>query len=396
MKMKNTIARIRHRAETFLWKVKGYPFVRNVNRADERALAKRALLVYLVKPFLVKDGDPVFLWHQNLKQCKQIAAILGEFGYAVDAADSRDGRFRPGRKYDLIISHRLQLSYGERLPDPEAKKIYLATGMNHKVHNQNILRRYRNLFQRRGCKLTVRQMNDDRMPFLSSADALVGFGNDFTINSWRDVFPGPRYSLNNYGFQGTIVHSNPKEFSNARKNFLFFASGSQVGKGLDLLLEIFPKHPDLHLHVCSHYEKERDFRRCYHRELFRQPNIHPVGFVGINSRKFSDVARKCAFLIYPSCAEGQSGAVVQGMHSGLIPLATREAGIDMEDFGILLPGDSLEEIEKTALAAARMPVEECRRRSARTRDVALVKYGEAQFAKRWRQIIADILKTEPA
>jgi hypothetical protein len=128
--------------------------------------------------------------------------------------------------------------------------------------------------------------------------------------------------------------------------------------------------------------------------LYGQQNIHPVGFVGINSRKFSDVVRKCAFLIYPSCAEGQSGAVVQGMHSGLIPMVTIEAGVDMDDFGIILPSDSLDEIEKNVLAAARMPVEECRKRSNRTRDVALTKYNEIEFSDHWRRTLADILKSD--
>jgi len=78
----------------------------------------------------------------------------------------------------------------------------------------------------------------------------------------------------------------------------------------------------------------------------------------------------------------------------LIPMATKEAGIDMEDFGILLPGDSLEEIEKAVLAAARMPEEECRKRSKRTRHAALMKYNETEFSDRWRRILADMLKSD--
>lgn len=392
--MKNVSARLRSRLEPLLWRVKGYPVVRNVNRADEGATAKRALLVYLVKPFLVKEDNPVFSKHQNLRQCKQIAAILGEFGYGVDAVDYRDDRFRPGKKYDLILSHRVRLPYEEQILDRKVVKIYLATGMNHRTHNRNIQERHRKLLERRGCRLTVRQLNDERMPFLSIADALVAFGNDLTLGSWKDAFTGPKYSLNNYGFSVTGIPSGRKEFAGARKNFLFFASWSQVGKGLDLLLEIFPRHPDLHLYVCSNFKKEGDFCRCYHRELFGQPNIHPVGFVGIGSREFSEVARKCAFLIYPTCAEGQSGAVVQGLYAGLIPLATREAGVDMDDFGIVLESDDPEEIERTVLAAARMPVEECLRRSARARVAALETYTESEFTKRWRRILLDVMESK--
>ena len=87
----------------------------------------------------------------------------------------------------------------------------------------------------------------------------IAFGNEFATGTWREVFGGPIYSFNNYGFNGPEFPLDSKDFSAARRNFLFFASKSQVQKGLDLLLEIFPRHPDLHLYVCSEFEKEGDF-----------------------------------------------------------------------------------------------------------------------------------------
>jgi len=57
---------------------KRYPVLYNVNSAHEARSCKRALVVYRVRSFLLPGDAPEFRRHQNLKQCKQIAAILGE------------------------------------------------------------------------------------------------------------------------------------------------------------------------------------------------------------------------------------------------------------------------------------------------------------------------------
>jgi glycosyltransferase involved in cell wall biosynthesis len=162
-------------------------------------------------------------------------------------------------------------------------------------------------------------------------------------------------------------------------------------KGLDLLLEIFPKHPELHLYICSEYEKEEDFCACYHKELYETPNIHPIGWVAVNGPEYYELVKKCAFVIHPTCSEGQPGSVVQCMHSGLIPLVTREAGIDTEDFGITFTDDSLEEIERVILEVSEKPESWHRERSIRTRRVSEEKYSEDAFMNRWRDILTEIL-----
>ncbi len=372
----------------------GYPVIYNANKVNEANYNKRALLIYLVKPFLLKEDDPMFLKHQNLKQCKQIAAVLSELGYVVDVVDIRDMRFKPSKDYDLIISHRVNLNSMETLFRKDTIKIYLSTGMNHIMHNIKIRRRYVSLFKRRNCRVKIRQLVTEDMPYVLNANAIIGFGNELTMNTWREIFKGPRYSFNNYGFRTTKFLSDSKDFAIARKNFLFFASGTQVRKGLDLLLEIFPKHPDLNFYICSGFEHERDFCKCYHKELYETPNIHSIGWIRVNSDKFYELVQKCAYVVLPTCEEGQPGSVVQCMYAGLIPIVTKEAGIDTEDFGITVVDGSLEEIEKTIVELSKLPKEWHREHSIRTREVAENKFSEKAFMNRWREIISGILKTK--
>jgi glycosyltransferase involved in cell wall biosynthesis len=177
----------------------------------------------------------------------------------------------------------------------------------------------------------------------------------------------------------------------AVRNYLCFGGDSPIVRGLDLLLEIFPKHPDLHLHVCGGFRTDPDFCATYREALDETPNVHAVGYVPIDDPRFYDLIRRCAWMIYPTASEGQSGSVVQCMHAGIIPIVTREAGLDVQDFGFVLADDSLAEIERTIRRLAATPEAECLDRTRRTRTAAERDFSEGAFAKRWEAILDELL-----
>jgi glycosyltransferase involved in cell wall biosynthesis len=389
-RVKSFLRNLHGRVNRALSKGPETPVVYNANAIDDLLDRKRALLVYLPKSFILEENHPAFLTHQNLKQCRQIAAVLGEFDYAVDVADKRSLRRLRDRRYDLIIADRADLREIDDSFSPDALKIFLATSMNYALHNKNVRARHELHSGRRKCKIQVRRPYPEAMPYLARSDAVVGFGNEFIMSTWSELFAGPIYPFNNYGFKDTGFVFDGKDFASARKHFLFFASRSQMQKGLDLLLEIFSKHPDLHLYICSQFDSEHDFCAAYRKELFNTPNIHPIGWIKVNGAMYDQLVRKCAYVIHPTCSEGQPGSVVQCMYSGLIPLVTKWAGIDTEDFGVTFD-DSLEGLESALVKVSGLPGEWHRQRSIRTRRVAEARYSETAFMRRWRRMLADIL-----
>ena len=302
-----------------------------------------------------------------------------------------DKTFRVARYYDLVISERVEWEREDRRRLQSATRVFLATTLNHVTHNANLRRRHQSLVERRGCAVRQRRVYSEHMPAVRSSHAIVGVGNNFTMGTLATAFEGSIYTFNNQGIPSPEP-AEPKDFSEARRHFLFFASGSQMQKGLDLLLEVFPRLPDLHLYVCSAFEDEPDFCVCYRRELFETPNIHPVGWVTVNSPEFARLVRTCAYMIYPSCSDGQAGAVVQSMHAGLIPLVTREAGIDTEDFGVTLTDESLDGIERLVRDVSTRPIEWHRELGVRSRNVARSRYTGGAFEMRWREIVTRIVK----
>lgn len=386
------LAKIGNLSRVLSHRQRKYPVIRNANIVREQEYRKRALLIYIVQPFLHTEKDPVFLKHQNLRQCKQICRILDEFGYVVDVIDIGDTSSKMDYEYDLVISHRVNFNQGGVPYLSARRKVYLASGMQHSVSNTNLRRRLELLRERRPCSLKQLHFVDEDVSYVREAMAIAGFGNENTVGTWRDVFRGPIYQFNNYGFPDTRFVE--RDFAIARKNFLFFGGAKQLLKGLDLLLEIFPRYPDLHLYVCSSVHWERDFCQCYWRELYKTPNIHLVGRVQVNSTKFYELVRKCAFVIHPSCSEGQPGSVVQSMHTGLIPIVTRESGIDTKDFGITLANDSLEEIASTVRMVSESTNDWLKDRSTRTHQKAQSDYSEERFIMRWREIVREISRED--
>ena len=352
--------------------------------------SRRAICIYLVEPFLLRNGNRKFLYHQNFGQALLIAYLLKERGFVVDVLDYRNNEDLSvvTNGYDLLISHRYELGpFGQSLPT-RTRKLYLASGMNHRVSNKKLRERHEYLRKRRGCVLSNLKWTDENIEFPREADAVAGFGNSYTVGTWHPDVKGPIYPFNNYGFDWT--EPIQREISRAKKNFLFFGSGQQLLKGLDLVLEFFPSHPELQLFVCGKFRDDPDFCRCYEMELFQSDNVHAIGFIRTDSHAFHRIASQCAFVIHPSCSEGQPGSTIQCMHTGMIPIVTRESGIDVEEFGILLTDVSVEGIESVVLNAAQMNDQTLKRMSDLTKSTAKSEYSKEAFKKRWRTIIDEV------
>lgn len=374
----------------YLRKVIGYPVIYNASNVSEIAKRKRALLIYLVQPFLINDSDPKIFRHTNQRRSKLIAELLNEWGYVVDVADLNDNKLKLSYRYDLIISHKLDDDSVKDCLTKNGKIIFLATGMNRSSFNLNMQKRYDAFEKRRKNNTVIFQKKDEKFPLLDYADAIIAVGNNFTTNSWKIVFKGPIYPINNFAFKEIMFNSKHKIYEEVNSNFLFFASGPQIGKGLDLLLEIFPKHPTLKLYICSNFKNESDFCEIYQKELYHTPNIHSVGRIAVNSKHFYELVDDCTYVILPSCTEGQAGSVVVCMYSGLIPVVTKESGIDTEDFGITLKDDSIETLEKSILALSQKTSQWCETHSKKTRKASEDKFSEMAFKNRLEIIFNEM------
>jgi len=350
----------------------------------------RALMTYVAWPFYL-DSESRLRGHVNGAQSVEVAKALCRLGYIVDVVDWQDTGFVPTNHYDVFFG--MHYNFERLLPylDETTVKIYYGTGTYWSFEIAAEQQRVKALKSRRGAeiKLPIRLGPNS---WVQIADAVVVMGNSFTASTYHPHSYAV-FAIDNSARLIAPPDLEHKDFAAARRNFLAFPSTGLLHKGLDLVLEAFVKSPDMDLWVCGPLlaETERDFIRIYRQELFHTPNIHPIGWIDTHSEEFRQLTDKCAFVVFPSCAEGMAGGVLDCMGRGLIPLVSREAGIDTDDFGVTFEDCSVDVIRQVVTAMAEQPAEPLRWMAQEAFRQACTRYSLDSFGENIERLLATIL-----
>ena len=348
-----------------------------LERDGAQPFTKRALLSYIIEPFLISKDDPLFFSHINIWHAQEIVRALNQLKYVVDVIDYQDTQFIPHRSYDLFVGHG-GINFeniSEQLPG-DTTKIYFSTGCYWKFHNQQELARFVALRKRRGIDLPLdRFIKQSEEGALRAADGIIGLGNRFTEKTYTDF--SPVIMLNGASPWDDHYERCSKDYEKGRNHFLYFAGRGCVHKGLDLLLEAFRRLEKQHLWICSYIDN--GFAEVYSDALFNHPNIHLIGWVQIRSRKLYDLMNTCNYAVLPSCSEGQAQAIVECMNQGLIPVVSRACGVDVGNYGVLLDPCNIDEIDKMIRRLSAYSTAQCRQMSQGARKTAITDFSESAF-----------------
>ena len=372
------------------WKVAPDRFLRPVHNFFDRpnTLGRRALLVYKTIPFRLKRNHAFFRYHQNMSQSLLIAQVLDQLGFVVDVVDYTRSFSAPSERYNVVISHDCTLDpTAEQWRD--AKRIYLASGTEHILHNERQQQRLEAFVKRRGNYDIELYWDEKEMRWTEAAHAIFCFGNESIADTWRNRFQCPVFPFANTALPG--LECPVRDWVLARKHFLFLGSRQQLAKGLDVLLEAFDASPDLHLHVCGHYLTDRAFCHVYYNQLFCRPNIHSHGWVDLASRKARRLAQHCGFTITATCAEGSPGSLTNAMRCGLIPLLSDYAGIDPEPDAPSLGKASVYEITQGIVAASNYDSKRLKKLSCSVVTRAKENFSEESFVSAWIRMLTYTL-----
>lgn len=348
-----------------------------------------ALLGYIVDPFLLKPGERPSQAHTHHTESLSMAQAFLELGYDVDVIDYRNGSFRPTRAYDFFVSARTHFTkIAQHLPKSCIKIAHLDT-CHFAFNNAAAYQRLVDLQKRRGITVpSIRVIEHNLAP--EHADYLTVLGNDFTEATYnytgkpifRLLVPTPN----------VYPDVADKDFTHCRNRFLWLGSTGLVHKGLDLVLEAFSGLPDHHLTICGPLDdpSESVFRTAFHKELYTLPNIHTVGWIDVSSPEFLRITRDCVALVYPSCAEANCGSVITCLQAGLIPIISRESGVDVADFGVVLPECSPEAIREHVTRIASSPNSRLAEMSRKAQDYARTSHTADAYLARFKEIIQTL------
>jgi len=346
------------------------------------------LLSYITKPFALDHSSYWFNVHSNMWECTEMARTFLDLGYSVDVIDWDDADFVPKKDYSIFIDIHSNMERLAPMLRSDCLKILHATGSHWRFQNDAEQSRVDAIKARRGASLKPRRMVPPSRA-VEFADSVTLLGNDATAST----FPLSGKPVHKLHVSSPVTYpwDDSKDFEAAKKQFVWFGGSGLVLKGLDVVLEAFSQMPELKLIVCGPVESEKDFRREYDRELYRTPNIRTAGLVGLTSDEFASIRHSTGSLVYPSASEGQSTSVVVCMHGGLVPLISRQSGVDVGRFGVVLEKSTIEEVKLVARQVASMPGEEVSSMARGAWEHAQTYHTRENFSSEYRKAINDIL-----
>ncbi|KIM04247.1 MAG: hypothetical protein KN64_08645 [Sulfurovum sp. AS07-7] len=309
-------------------------FLKNIYKT---CFDKNLLISYTVLPFLTNKNS-----HTNVQESRIIANIFKELEFNIDIIHYTNKKEIDYKKYDVIFG------FGEPFENSfvqkDLKRIYYATGAHVCHQNYAEIKRVEKVNNKYNANILPKRLVPWNWSLSTSlSDSLIVIGNYWTKSTYEKYTTKPIYLLNATALINENSQNIVRDIKKTKKNFLWFGSSGLVHKGLDLCLEYFSEHSELILHICG--PMEDDFKKVFGK-YFEKENIFYYGFTNVNSQKFIDIVSQCSFGILPTCSEGQATALLTSMGAGLIPIATKQSGIDIEKLGFLLNDLDLDSIDK--------------------------------------------------
>ena len=322
-------------------RIRPFPGNRPANR-------KWALLSYLPDAVSMKDSDPRMKSHSNWWECREIARILCDLGYNVEAISARDTKTIPDRRYDLVIDLARNLQRLAPYQKPTTKYALLLTGSHYSWSVEAERKRVADFERAHGVRYALRY---GAMPTalldksLEIADWAMSIGDETTLSTY------PEWA------RGKIVRipATPsfcpfrKTYRTLNRSFLFFSGPCNVLKGLDLALDAFLRHPDWTLHVVGRQQSERDFMAAYP-DIGKALNIRFHGFMAPDSEAFGRLIDECDAFLAPTCTEGASTSAILLCSAGMCAIASDRLGIGLPpDAQTLIESLTAESVERAVL-----------------------------------------------
>jgi glycosyltransferase involved in cell wall biosynthesis len=84
------------------------------------------------------------------------------------------------------------------------------------------------------------------------------------------------------------------------------------------------------------------------------------------------------------------------MHAAVIPVISYETGVDVHDFGLILPSCKMQDIEDAIRRVSALPSTRLEQMARAGREYAQQNHTREKFAQEYRKVIEHILATAPA
>ncbi len=317
----------------------------------DKSFNKKVLICYIKSPFYMKDRP---IKHSNVIESRIIADIFHKLKFNVDVVDWQCKRNIDYLKYDVIFGFGSPFHNSFNIDkNYNGIRICYLTGSNPNFSNEREAMRIKEVFKNKKVMLTPRR--EAYWPWMHTtinSDMLILTGNTQTKSSYSGLVDNIKT------VPVPCIPSQLRPNLQVNSGFLWFGGAGAVHKGLDLVLDaIDESSSDIILDICGPIEKEKDFIMLY-KNSFLRSNIKFHGMVDVSSNEMQKLIDRNSFVILPSCSEGMASSVITCMQFGLIPIISKECGIDIKDHGILIEEITVLGVKKAINKALKLNPEE--------------------------------------
>ena len=344
---------------------------------------KRVLISYVIE----KYNDDKITFHSNVWECNQIIELFISNGFIVDVIKWDDHYFIPRKKYNYFIDIHNNLERIYKYLNKDCIKILYITGSNWVFQNVAEYNKIIEIMIKKKTVIYPRRIVEPSRG-IELCDYAIMLGNKNTKKTFNYI--NKKIFLLNTTSNKEFDFTKNKEISKIKKNYLWMGGSGFLLKGLDVLLDFFSNNTEYNLFIFGNKYNEEDFQKIYKYELFNCNNIVYLGWVNIKEKIFKEVCDKCIAIIYPSSSEGQVVSVVNCMHTGLIPIISKESGIDISDFGILLKKNNYENVKSAVKKIDSMNDEDLYNKSYKSWEFARKNYSRKKYKENLRFIFKSI------
>ncbi len=354
---------------------------------------KKVLISYLSSSFKKGISDT----HTSTKECYSAAKVFHDLGYSVDVIDFDDeNRINDFSEYDVIYG--FGTPYEKSFWDPrfKGKRILYSTGCNSNYTNLTTTARLKDFYHKTG-KLSPQLIRtvDNSWPLQKYlSDAIVSLGNKFVADTYRNEgISTPIFEINLFYPKSNIQDSLlDKDYTLVKNNLIWFGSQSSVHKGLDIALDVIKSYPQLKLYVCGYQHQKEEILFNFYADLFNSGRAVDCGFVNINSIAFADIMNNVGAALFPSAAEGGSPSLLALMgNCGIIPIATKASGLDVDGLVFLANSATKDAIELELNKYLNTSAEELKRISLALKKQIRQQHTVDNYENRLSEIIKSTL-----
>lgn len=280
---------------------------------------------------------------------KILYKVLTEIGN-VDYIDANDLQKIKNKHYNIVVS--INHGYDSIIENITYDKIIYYAVNQHPISRNKILKnfakenqqfiKFRRLFKLIGLnRFFNSEWTKEYAPIIKNinkADSIICLGNDIVKQSYIDN-GYPQHKIFNINYELLKGDARPKEKFNKIPKLLYVGTELCMRKGFDIIYELINNLCD------SGYDFELTIigkpRFAYYSELCKKLKqklknklkYHKL----VLKEEYQNIIKNHDFYIFPTIEEGQAGTVLDAMYNGIIPIITKESGVDYSPLGYLKP-----------------------------------------------------------